>query len=148
MRQWLYFCTYQCLTYLLFDFSTALIEDTSSTQLIISSQGQSLASIIIVIDSSLPSWVRFLSLFLRENKTMSIQIYLPTLHYINILAFRGAYKSHGILINIRHFKGTHLVFDLFKAKIVCSSMDLCHYSHLLRNFLIHPQPIHLILLRG
>ena len=70
--------------YLFFGFTTALIESTSSTKLILLSQVQRLAYIIIVSDYSLTSWVYVLPLLLRENKTTSIHIYLPILYYINL----------------------------------------------------------------
>ena len=78
------FCNYQCLTYLYFGCPEYLIEATSSNHLIILSQGQILSSIIIVSDSSLPSGVNILLLIIRDNKIMFIQIYLPTLHSINL----------------------------------------------------------------
>ena len=40
--------------------------------------------IIIVSDSSLTSWVHDIPPFLRDNKTMYINIYLHTLHYFNL----------------------------------------------------------------
>ena len=60
------FCNYQYITYLSFGFTTVLIEANSSTNFILLSQGQNLASIIIVsysIYSSLPYWVHASSSF-------------------------------------------------------------------------------------
>ena len=105
-------------------------------------------SIIVVSDSSLPSWIYILTVFLCDKKILSIQIYLPTPHYINFLAFQGAHKSHVILFNIKHVKGIYLFFTIFKAQILCCSMVLNHSSNLFINFWIHIQHIHLRFLRG
>ena len=65
-------------------FYTALIEANEFTRMILFPQLQSLASIIIVSDLSLTYWVHVIPILLIDNKTMYINIYLPTLHYINL----------------------------------------------------------------
>ena len=49
-----------------------------------SSKVKILTSIIIVSDSSISYWSHVLPIFLRDKKIMSIQLYLPTLNYINL----------------------------------------------------------------
>ena len=98
-NSYMYFCAVMAIllqltmTYIPFvRFPTYLIEYNSSTQLILLSQGYILKSIIIYIDPSIPSWVHVLPIFLCDKKTMSIKIYLPTLHYIKLLGLSRCTK--------------------------------------------------------
>ena len=120
----------------MFGFPTALIEATSYTQLNILSQGQSLAFIVIVSDSILPSWVQFIPLFLRDKKTMSIQIYLPTLHYIKLLGLSQftQFTWH----NIQH--QTCETSTSFLHSLQLTNVVLFNYSSLLFNYIY--QPLH------
>ena len=58
--------------------------------------------IIIVSGSSLPSWFHVLPLFLIDIKPMSIQIYLPTLHYINLFGMSRCTKV--TWYTLQHYK--------------------------------------------
>ena len=130
------FFNYLCLMYLLFVFPMSLIEATPFTQFIIQSQGQILASIIIVSDSSLPSWVYVLSIFLRDNKTMCIQIYLPIIHYINLFGLSRC--TQVTWHTLQHHKcgmSTSFLHSLQCTNLVLfnGSLSLFKYIHQLLN---------------
>ena len=110
-----------------------------------------MASIIIVSDSSLPSWVYVLSIFLRDNKTMCIQIYLPILHYINLFGLSRC--TQVTWHTLQHHKcgmSTSFLHSLQCTNLVLfnGSLSLFKYIHQLLNSYSTNTPLFLAWLTG